>query len=440
MIIVESKLNLLILGLIFFSFELNALTAYAEDSQQSPRTPTRILHSSPKASLLKRIPDSALLSALSDKMEKGPLSSEDTELIARYIEQHPNDPRGHLVMGRLYQLSGLEKLDIAESISAWRLDRSDLATFLAAQAAASKANETELYDELMNEALRVYANDGKMLVTIAVINQKRGEENSARKFLEQAVKIDPHDAETKSLYLSALMGQKRYGDLVRGAQELRKTSPGIRYRGLATIFEGIGLLRLHQPARALPFLEKGYMLNPRNLDLVEDYFDALLSVRQYEKAVAVGFVAMALQPPFGSRLDVLKKKIEPVILKVPISSINGGIARVHQIVKHQGQLAYFYFALGDLMEKTHHYRKAEQCFVEGLNRDDSFGRGYMRLAKVKETLGDDPDVCLDLYRLACEKDPHDLECKARYARAKTRNASVRRDLARRFKLSFIGSS
>jgi tetratricopeptide (TPR) repeat protein len=133
----------------------------------------------------------------------------------------------------------------------------------------------------------------------------------------------------------------------------------------------------------------------------------------------------------------LKNKIKPLIANASVTDIESGIKKVAAILPPGRALAYFYFALGDLLDKSGRYLNAVHCFSKGLEMDPSFGRAHMRLARDLEILGFRGDAVKQNYSLAAElTPPGDQEVMARYERMKERSKAEDRDIAGKLKKRF----
>lgn len=383
---------------------------------------------------------SAQLTALSNVMEKRDLSKDEFERLAAYVQDNPSDPRGHAMLARAYELSGLEDLALEQLVSAWNADKKDLSVLLSAQLMALKNNNKTVYQSLNASALSYFERDYRSLNTLAAISEKRGESDDARRFLKAALQAAPNDVDTRLLYLSSLLANHEYAEVLKQIRTMDNANENPQIANMIATLQGISLLRLNYPHQAAGFLEKAFKSSPANLNLCKAYFEALTATGKYKSAVFPGMMMLALQPPFGDALAKTKRKLLPVFRKMHISSeqLQRYVDDVGIHLNDAGRFAYFNFALADLMDELGNFSDAELLFSKGLNLDGSFGRGYMRLARVMEKLGRDPELVNDLYKSAVEADPKDAEIIASYRRSIARNPARKTDLAARTK-TFIRS-
>lgn len=385
---------------------------------------------------------SNIVSDLSKKIETRSLNESELKVLSDYLSSHPRDPEAHRLLARTYDLLGLSDLFVNELIQTWRLDRQDLVSFISAQSEAIKRDDKILFEQLSNEACKVYESDARSLLTIAAIHQRRGDDASARKFLQLALKVSPGDAETREYYLSALLAGKNYSELIRQSEILAKTGTRKRHKILAAMFKGIALSRLHQAEQSLPYLATAYKASPHNYDLATDYFRALLLSKKFKEAVEPGLMSLVLQPPFAAtaNTDLTKEQLIFLMKRVPLSVFDQGLLKVSAVISQSTQLSYFYFSLASLLDDCGYYQKAKEYYVAGLNLDDSDGKPFMRIARDMDLLGDDPDTAIDLYRAATLREPNNAEFRARLDRALVRSGNWNRDIAARIKTTITRNS
>ncbi len=383
---------------------------------------------------------SAQLTNLSNLMEKRDLSKEELEQLALFVQENPNDAKGHSVLARAYELSGLEDLALEQLVSAWNTDKKDLSAFISAQLMALKTNNKAIYQALNSSALNYFEQDYHSLNMLAAISEKTGESEDARQFLKAALKAAPNDADTRLLYLSSLLANHEYAEVLKQTRTVENGDKNPQIANMIDTLRGISLLRLNYPHQAIVFLEKAFKSSPANLNVCKAYFEALVSTGKYKAAVFPGMMMLALQPPFGDALAKTKIKLVPVFKNTAIGSeqLLRYVDDVGRQLNDAGRFAYFNFALADLMDELGNFSQAELLFSKGLNLDSSFGRGYMRLARVMEKLGRDPELVNSLYKSALEADSKDAEIVASYRRSISRNLARKTDLAGRTK-TFIRS-
>lgn len=375
------------------------------------------------------------LNSFASLLEKRDLSRAELEQLAKIVNDNPNSFLGHTVLARSYELAGLEDLSLGQSIAAWNLSKKDLQAFLAAQNMALKSGNEPANDELNSRSLVVFSDDFRSLNILAALSEKRGDSALARRYLQASLKAAPNDSDTRVLYLSALMADHRYHELLKEIHILESQNKDPKMKEVISSFRGIALLRLHYPHRAVKYLEEAFKSSPSNLQVCRSYFESLLNLGRYRDAVYPGMMMLALQPPFGDAPQKAKQKLRPVLAESKIGSVElqNYLAKIQQQIKDPGRFAYFNFLLADLMDEIGNYDQAQILFTNGLNIDSSFGRGYMRLAKVMEKLGRDTEVIKDLYRSALEADSKDPEIVAGYRRTIARDSVGKKDLAGRTK-------
>ena len=99
-------------------------------------------------------------------------------------------------------------------------------------------------------------------------------------------------------------------------------------------------------------------------------------------------------------------------------------------------LAYFYFSLGDLLDKENRVRQAIECYTEGLAIDNTFGRAYMRLGNDMALMGAAPSITRVFFEQAALRAPSDPQVLSKYYRMKERSKVYDQDIANQLKGKF----
>jgi len=384
----------------------------------------------PASGLATQKPNPFLLSmkALSDKRA---LNSSELEKLSDYIRKHPDDPDGHLLLAHAYNQLGMTGLYAEELEKSWRSSPGALLYLFAALRARALSDDHPSFDRLVDEAYRVYKNDASALSKLGKLFQDNDENTLAARFLGRSLELNKKNLKTLCDYCSSLLALNQYRELISAAGPLFSNE---ETRSLANLLSGTAWHKLNRPEKAVPLLAEAYREAPDRPEVAEAYVDALLSTGQRSQALQPALMALALQPPFSSHMTVLKAKVKPLIERASISGLEDGINQVCKAMLPGRSLAFFYFALGDLLDKSGRVWEACNCFNKGLSMDQSLGRAYMRLAHDLEILGGASDSVMELYKQAATRTPpEDKEVRAKYERMKVRIPAMDKDIAGKLK-------
>jgi|694.fasta_scaffold151512_2 tetratricopeptide (TPR) repeat protein len=374
------------------------------------------------------------LDSMLKALDERKLSEAEMEKVSAYIQKHPDDPDGHLVMSDAYFKLGMTGMYAEELEKAWRLSSNSMLYLLAALKARMISDDPGSFYILVDEAFAKYKNDPKKLNSLGALFQQNNQNALALRFLKRATEAAPDNFEYLGNYCASLLAQKKYKQVIENAQTLY-SNPQSKTSGALLL--GVAYYNLNVPAKAIAYLSEAYAAAPTHAEIAEAYYDALMSNGRKAEATQVALMALATQPLLGTHMETLKNKIKPLIANASVTDIESGIKKVAAILPPGRALAYFYFALGDLLDKSGRYLNAVHCFSKGLEMDPSFGRAHMRLARDLEILGFRGDAVKQNYSLAAElTPPGDQEVMARYERMKERSKAEDRDIAGKLKKRF----
>ncbi|MBX9722415.1 MAG: tetratricopeptide repeat protein [Candidatus Obscuribacterales bacterium] len=383
--------------------------------------------SSPISGLTKSDP---FLENILSSLDKRKATPNDLESLSTYIKENPSSPDGHLVLSRAYFSLGMDNMYAEEMEKAWILSPTHVSFLLAALKAQTVWNDSASLKSLVDKSLEVYRDNVRMLLILAKQFQAENRPAVALRFFERAHQLDPQNRNVLKSFCTLLLSRKEYARVLSESRPLLSENDPTCFAQLLT---GLAYTGLGSPEAALPFLEKAHLQNPSQAEIAEAYADCLVALGKTKEALQPSLVALAMQTPYAGRTEEIKLKIRPLISLAKTAELKGAIQTVVKLNPPANQLAFFYFAFGDLLDKSGKVSLASGCFTDGLNLDGSFGRGYMRLARDYELLGKDSDLILNLYQRAVENAPDDKEVQSRYERMKSRMLSSDHDIAAKLK-------
>ncbi len=420
------QLRVAVLITVLSSFLAPSLNAQAESVPSSAQS-SDLSSGDSSSGLSKRDP---FLESIMKGLQDRRANPEGLKKLSAFISEHPNDADAHLVLARAYMTLGMDSMYVEEIEKAWRLSPNQITFLLVALRSRSVAHDSAGFESLAEEAFKTYHDNAKKLVLLAKSFQGSDQPELALKFFQRAHQLDPQVHKILSSYCAALLAKKQYAAVLIEVKPLLADKESSAF---AELMSGIALYHLNAPEKALPLLQKACAANPTQADVAEAYFDVLLALGKRQEALKPGLVALAMQLPMSERFDELKKKILPVVLVASAANLKDGIDYVASLHPSTMQLAYFYFGLGDLLDKSGKIVSAIECYANGLKIDEGFGRGYMRLAHDLELLGRDPDQILSFYEKAASYTPSDPEVVSRCERMTTRVRASGKDIAGRMK-------
>jgi tetratricopeptide (TPR) repeat protein len=370
------------------------------------------------------------LTSVKDLLKNRPPTAQELAQLTDYIKKHPNDSDGHLVLANAYNRLGMDGMYAEELEKAWRLCPTALLYLYGALNARHVTEDIAAYDRLVEEAFERYKDDAKMLDNLGQLFQRNGQSKLAARYLKRAVELSPQDVVILCDYCKTLLALRQSRELI-AATALLLADPASR--PLGWFLRGVAWYNLNQYEKAVPLLAKAYQAVPDQAEYAEAYYDALAAAGADRAALLPALMALALQPPFSAHMNELKVKVRPVIAAASTADLQNGIMHVSRHIPPLRSMALFYFALGDVLDKSNRVLAARNCFNKGLGLDPFLGRAYMRLGRDCELLGGPPDQILTFYEQAALRAREDKEVIARYKRMKARMPARERDIANKIK-------
>ncbi len=373
------------------------------------------------------------LEKMMQSLQKRKPTEAELERLSQFIKQHPNNADAHVLLAEAYMQLGMDGLYAEEMEKAWQLAADALIYLLAAMKARVIANDRAGYERLIERAYAAYSNDSKSLRTLSIFFYSNKEEKISFRFLEKAYLVNPDDLSLRVDYCSALMASGRFKEVLETTKALAKDE---RTAELASLFDAVAYSKLNQYEKAIKLLSALYKEKQGDPLIAEAYFDALSGSGNGAKALEPAMVALALQALFVQNLDRLKIKIKSALKQASALEIAACASRVDELLHGGRPLAFFYFALADLLDENSRIPEAINYYAKGLEQDSSLGVAYMRLGRDLEIMGAPPETVMSFYKTAAAGTPDDPEVSARYLRMKARMPAMSKDFALKLKHLF----
>jgi tetratricopeptide (TPR) repeat protein len=221
------------------------------------------------------------------------------EKVSAYIQKHPDDPDGHLVMSDAYFKLGMTGMYAEELEKAWRLSSNSMLYLLAALKARMISDDPGSFYILVDEAFAKYKNDPKKLNSLGALFQQNNQNALALRFLKRATEAAPDNFEYLGNYCASLLAQKKYKQVIENAQTLY-SNPQSKTSGALLL--GVAYYNLNVPAKAIAYLSEAYAAAPTHAEIAEAYYDALMSNGRKAEATQVALMALATQPLLGTHM------------------------------------------------------------------------------------------------------------------------------------------
>jgi len=219
--------------------------------------------------------------------------------------------------------------------------------------------------------------------------------------------------------------QKRYPEAIKLADrdlELKKDHPA------ATFAKGHALLSMGQVRQAIPYLQK--VFNNRAIDRKEPadlMARAYVQSGQYAEAFYPTLIAMSWSSMKDKDLvDKYKQRLLFLLNGSKCTELYNSLQIALSDTNNVDRQSWLCYAVGDVLDRGDCLQEADATFLQGL-RLRPVGRGFLRLAKVKEKRGDSKAAYL-FYEQAAQMDKKDPEISASISRYKN-NINHQRDLA-----------
>ncbi|MBX9569913.1 MAG: hypothetical protein K2X77_13530 [Candidatus Obscuribacterales bacterium] len=340
------------------------------------------------------------------------------------LVREPDNAEAHMLCGTVLQYLGYEKLADEQYAIVDKLDPSRPNSALAQfKTKLALQGPTAAYEYLRYVEAR-FPRDPSVLLMQGMLERANGNQMEAEYFYKTALDLNPSTPGIATALAALRIFQKRYKEAVELADrdlKLKKDHPA------ATLAKGQALLSMGQAAQSIPYLQKvfksGSLDRKEPSDLIAR---AYVQNGQYAEAMYPTLIAMAWSSMKDTELsDKYKMRLLYLLKAASCSDLYNSLQIALEDTRDLDRKAWLCYAVGDVLDRGGCLQEAESVFTQAL-RLRPVGRGFMRLAKVKEKRGDAKGSFL-FYEQAAMVDKQDLEISASNARNK--KADHRGDLA-----------
>lgn len=368
--------------------------------------------------------DAANLSLLEKRVENGIATPDVVEALGRLVERDPRNGRARFVFGRVLYLAGYASLAEEQFKKADELDPTQPGALLELFQSKLDANDVVGAYKLLGYMAYRFPDDPAVLYMQGLFAFSRGDTATAEARLQQALQSPRASTGVKSMIAALRINQRNYAEAVRLADADLAKNPEHFY---ANLMKGQALFLSGRSAQALPFLKKAYSLRPVHPGLAE-----LLS-RAYQQK---GFYADALEPALfemavttkQDRLEKVKVRIAYLLRFLNAHQTANVAAMARRRLGDRAEAPRLYFALGDVLDRLGRRREAIAQYRKGLAEDPKMGRGWYRLARDFENIGD-INMAMRSYMKALELTPEDTQIALSATRFRNRLVNRKHDVA-----------
>lgn len=341
------------------------------------------------------------------------------------IQREPDNAEAHMLCGTVLQYLGYEKLADEQYAIVDKLDPSRPNSALAQFKTKLALQGPSAAFEYLRYVEGRFPRDPSVLLMQGMLERMNGNAVEAEYFYKTALELHPNTPGIATALASLRIMQKRYkeaSDLAEHDLKLKKDHPA------ALLAKGQSLLAMGSVKQSIPYLQK--VLASGTLDRKEPadlMARAYVQNGQYAEAMYPTLVAMA----WGSLKDTEQANKYKMRLLYLLKNANcSDLYNSWQIALNEtndfDRKAWLCYAVGDVLDRGGCLHESELVFKKGLTIRP-VGRGFLRLAKVKEKQGDAQSAFL-FYQQAAIADNADREIAASKSRNES-GATHRGDLA-----------
>ncbi len=373
-----------------------------------------ILMSPPLQSTLASLPVKAAgqpeLDQIEQRINEAAIAKDDADKLTAYSQDHINDPRAHVLLGRLYSSYNFGEMASQEFEAALKINRDQPDVWILL--INEKYRHTKLTDaeRLMKEAEALFPTNPRLLLAKGSLLIHLNRPADAQKQLEKALSLRQNDPIAYASLSEALYNQSRFSEALESANKalaLRPDYPDAHLR------RALALLKLKRDKEALASLSNGYKYGPFHRELVTLYANESERQGNYVIALEASLGKMGLDVNFDELLGDDKDKVIDMIDLCQTKGVNEEevlktIQAVSSKLKGTGHQGKYFFCLGDIYDAFGKREIAMGFYQQGLQVEPTYGRAWLRLGRDLELIHKNEEA-LDCYRKAIKYKKDDPE-------------------------------
>jgi Tfp pilus assembly protein PilF len=381
----------------------------------------------------------------------------DINAAGLYVQNNPNDARGHFWLAKCYEAFGYGNLAADEYLKANDLDKQWIDPLIALVRLKFRASDANDVIAIIINYKSQYSKNAEALFQMAMaINLEAHRTAMRASEIPKSPRKDELEKTAKEYFHLA-------DDLIARCQSLNSNSARISFWRANTLFYteqykqalveaqkatadkqlsylANGLIakcyrQLGQMQPALEYAGSLYHSNPWDVDNSLLYAETLVQCQKLDQAFEPALYVLV--QTIGSdpeKLVKARRLLVHIIKDLPAKKRDEIIEKFAFDIRNTAYLGRYHLAMGDLFDRTNMREKAIQHYKVGVKLEPTFARGYLRLAEDQEAWQYNFDEAKENYRQAFNMQKNDPEIDMRVRRFVERYRNKSNDLALRLKL------
>lgn len=342
------------------------------------------------------------------------------------LSREPENAEAHMLCGTVLQYLGYESLADEHYAIVDKLDPTRPSSALAQfKTKLALKGPTAAY-EYLRYVERRFPNDPSVLLMEGMIERANGNPIEAEFYYRTALDLHPNTPGIATALAALRIQQKRYRqaiDLADQDLKLKKDHPA------ALFAKGQALLSMGNVKASIPVLQK--VFENSSLDRKEPadlMAQAYVQNGQFAEALLPTLIAMSwISMNDKAIADRYKARLGYLLTGAKCTELFHSLQMALNDIRDVDRQAWLCYAVGDVLDRSGCLQEADATFLQGL-RLRPVGRGFLRLAKIKEKRGDNKAAYL-FYEQAAIMDKKDPEIVASNKRNKDSSNKHQGDIA-----------
>jgi tetratricopeptide (TPR) repeat protein len=331
-------------------------------------------------------------------IDKRALSQENFEKLNQLVEQNPTNPRAHLVFGYAYDALGLVDEAVAQYKLADKFGPKDPEAIAAIIHNLSGKGGGEAANELLNDAIKRFPNDAKILYLIGKRLHEKHHDAQALKILIKAYQAGSKVPGLDSELAELLIARDPYKAIYLSGQDLKdNTDFAPALVSLSKAFMSVGSYN----SAVIP-LARLFALEPEHEETTKMYITSLFWQGDFKRALMPALYYLKLNSDFAVSEIPPSLMVANVISRVPNDFADAQLAEFYKrVAGASGKIPPgFHFFVGRIFFRQHRWAQAKAELNQFYNTDNKNGEVLWMLGRIAERGDHDYKAALNYYQLA----------------------------------------
>jgi tetratricopeptide (TPR) repeat protein len=341
------------------------------------------------------------------KEEKSSILSEAA--LTALVKKDPNSYQTHVQAARFYQEKGFIGQAQDEYKKAIALPNAQPDAFKQLSNLYLRSHDYDLAIKISEDACKKFPDNFGVQLSAgyALHNQQRLDE--ALICYEKARKIKPNSPDIYVAIADVQLAMNKPKEALASVDKALKLGGDMQ---MARFEKAKILTSLERYEEAVKEMAVIFEQDPFSQVTTPVYLSCLLKTGR--KDIALEVRLCMLSQANGKEMQTDKSAVGALIQQVNESQVSQAIVRAEKRILEPKLKARLHFAMGDVFDRGRLPEKAIEQYQAGLKWDDTFARGYLRLAEDLEYYRHDFTGALKNYEKAKALDPSDKETVMRY--------------------------